>query len=132
VTNFYVRQELKEWGYFQAGSQWLYRNDSTGEKENVFETGIQEDRMIGGGDVSHNDEQITVSFNSTFLTGYILGFDCNGSYAVDNTAAYTDKVQLSLVINTENWPMVAIWPDETYNEDETCRHINISESGFLC
>ena len=118
TTNYYVRQELKDWGYFQAGSQWEYRNDSTGESETVFEYNAPEDRMIGGSDVGRYDEQITMSLNSSFLHGYILNFDCNSSYSTDDESSHTDKLEVSLLINNVDWPLVAIWPDEPMNENK--------------
>jgi len=47
VPNYYVSQGLKDWGYFNAGSQWVYRNDSTGVKETVWENNTPQDIMIG-------------------------------------------------------------------------------------
>jgi hypothetical protein len=117
VDNFYVRQELKDWGYYEAGSQWQYRNDSTGEKETVLVNNT-EDRMIGGSDIGRFDEAITISINSSFLRDYILNFACNGSYATDDKSSHTDKLEVALLIENEDWPLVAIWPDEPMNENK--------------
>jgi hypothetical protein len=115
TASFYVRQSLKDWGEFQAGSQWVYRNDSTGIKETVLVNNIQ-DYMEGGSDIGRYDEQITVNVNSTFLYGYILGFDCNPPYATDNTSEHTDKLELSFIYNHQPLNLLAVWSDEPLND----------------
>jgi hypothetical protein len=117
TTSFYVRQSLKDWGEFQAGSQWVYRNDATGIKETVWADNVQ-DYMDGGSDIGRYDEQITVNVSSTFMYGYSLGYDWNPPYATNKTSEHTDKLELSFKSNTDNQPLIllGIWPDEPLND----------------
>ncbi|MGA3014915.1 MAG: hypothetical protein ABSD71_12880 [Bacteroidales bacterium] len=116
VPNYYVSQGLKDWGYFNAGSQWLYRNDSTGVKETVWEDNNPQDIMVGGNDIGRYDEQITVNVSCSFMYGYILGYDWNPPYATDQTSSHTDKLELSFIYRNQPLPLLGIWPEEPLND----------------
>lgn len=115
TTSFYVRQSLKDWGEFQAGSQWVYRNDATGIKETVWVDNVQ-DYMDGGNDIGRYDEQINVNVSCTFMYGYSLGFDWNPPYGTNDISEHTDKLELSFIYNNQPLQLLGIWPDEPLND----------------
>jgi hypothetical protein len=115
VPNYYVSQGLKDWGYFNAGSQWVYRNDATGIKETVWADNVQ-DYMDGGSDIGRYDEQINVNVSCTFMYGYSLGYDWNPSYGTNDISEHTDKLELSFIFNNQPLELLGIWPDEPLND----------------
>lgn len=116
TPNYYVSQGLKDWVFFRPGSQWIYKNDSTGNKETVIANKTKE-IMSGGKDIARYDEEINIYFSSSFLNAFYLGFQCNPSYTTDHTSGHTDKLVISLLYNNAELTFLALWPDEPLNEE---------------
>jgi len=118
IPEYYIRQELKDYGMFLNGSYWIYRNDSTGETDSVYVTNQPRSFMSGGADLRRLQEVINVRLNSKFLYQYSLGFQCN-SNSNPNGKGQTDKLTLDI---DESQPVIfnvlGLWPDQPSNLDQ--------------
>ncbi len=46
IDYFYIRPELKDWGYYEEGSYWIYQNDSTLAIDSIYITSTLCSRVL--------------------------------------------------------------------------------------
>ena len=98
-----LRQEIKDWGYFEMGSYWVFQNDSTlyidtlrVTRVDTIETGSKLDSKLTGikSDI-YNGFRINLE-SSLSEYSIFLNFDCGSSYVEEITFAEQIFLRTSL------------------------------------